>query len=433
MDERYQAKSIEEKWQKLWAEEQAFQVTEDPAKPKYYVLEMFPYPSGRIHMGHVRNYSIGDVVARYKRMRGFNVLHVTGWDAFGLPAEQYAVKTGVHPSITTKQNIDNFRQQMRRAGLSHDWDREVDTTDPEYYRWTQWIFLKLHERGLAYVSEETGRAEVSVRAMSGPPRRLVVSNNGGSQPVWRRDGHELLYVDVEGRLRGRPVGGQPREALSLGAAVALAVPLIGSGHWSTQYDVSPDGQRIYFIDQTPAPRPGDVDVVGHALGRLVVVAGAVGSLERPIVGEGVTGEEARRFLERGAFGRGWHVNSEGRFHFALLGFARRFKIEPERIGVRAGCGLGAAAGESTKHGPHLAQVVEARHSILKHRPLQVGARTSWWHFFVLTKRAYRLAGAPGGARSNLEPDALIAGQRFAFPGSLHFNPAKAGERGALGA
>ena len=116
-------------------------------------------------------------------------------------------------------------------------------------------------RWLAYVSEETGRAEVSVRAMSGPPRRLVVSNNGGSQPVWRRDGHELLYVDVEGRLRGRPVGRQPREALTLGAAVALAVPLIGSGHWSTQYDVSPDGQRVYFIDQTPAPRPSDINVV----------------------------------------------------------------------------------------------------------------------------------------------------------------------------
>jgi Tol biopolymer transport system component len=114
---------------------------------------------------------------------------------------------------------------------------------------------------LAYVSEEAGRPEVSVRAMSGPARRLVVSNSGGSQPVWRRDGHELLYVDLEGRLRGRSVGRQPRGELTLGAAVSLSVPLIGSGHWSTQYDVSPDGQRVYFIDQTPAPKPSDINVV----------------------------------------------------------------------------------------------------------------------------------------------------------------------------
>ena len=114
---------------------------------------------------------------------------------------------------------------------------------------------------LAYVSEETGRAEVSVRAISGPPRRLVASNNGGSQPVWRRDGHELLYVDLEGRLRGRSVGRRPRGEIALGADVPLPVPLIGSGHWGTQYDVSPDGQRIYFIDQTPAPRPSDIGVV----------------------------------------------------------------------------------------------------------------------------------------------------------------------------
>ncbi|TMH31630.1 MAG: leucine--tRNA ligase, partial [Betaproteobacteria bacterium] len=116
--------------------------------------DMFPYPSGAgLHVGHLEGYTATDIVSRYKRMRGFNVMHVTGWDAFGLPAEQYAVKTGIHPSITTKQNIDNFRQQMKRVGLSHDWDREVDTTDPEYYRWTQWIFLKLYERGLAYISE----------------------------------------------------------------------------------------------------------------------------------------------------------------------------------------------------------------------------------------------------------------------------------------
>ena len=114
---------------------------------------------------------------------------------------------------------------------------------------------------LAYVSEETGRPDVSVRAMSGPPRRLVVSSDGGSQPVWRRDGRELLYVDREGRLRGRSVQRQPTGELTLGVADALSVPLIGSGHWGTQYDVSPDGQRVYFIDRTPAPRPSDIRVV----------------------------------------------------------------------------------------------------------------------------------------------------------------------------
>jgi len=131
-----------------------FRVTEDPALPKFYCLDMFPYPSGSgLHVGHLEGYTATDIVSRYKRMRGFNVMHPMGWDAFGLPAEQYAVKTGVHPAITTAENIATFRRQMKRAGLSYDWGRELGTTDPDYYRWTQWIFLKLFERGLAYVAE----------------------------------------------------------------------------------------------------------------------------------------------------------------------------------------------------------------------------------------------------------------------------------------
>ena len=154
MSKRFPFAEVEPRWQKYWLEHKTFAASDETSKPKFYCLDMFPYPSGAgLHVGHIEGYTATDILSRYKRMKGFNVLHCTGWDAFGLPAEQYAVKTGVHPAITTKQNIDNFRQQMQRAGLSYDWDREVDTTDPAYYRWTQWIFLKLYERGLAYVAE----------------------------------------------------------------------------------------------------------------------------------------------------------------------------------------------------------------------------------------------------------------------------------------
>src|ERR1700678_1817075 len=142
---RYDPKRIEAKWQQEWKDHRTF-ATPDSAsdKQKLYVLDMFPYPSGDgLHVGHPEGYTATDIVCRYKRMRGFNVLHPMGWDAFGLPAEQYAIKTNTHPRQTTEQNIANFRRQIQMLGLSYDWDREVDTTDPKYYRWTQWIFLKL--------------------------------------------------------------------------------------------------------------------------------------------------------------------------------------------------------------------------------------------------------------------------------------------------
>jgi len=150
MEDGYQPKEIEHKWQKIWEEKKSFQVTEDSRLPKYYLLEMFPYPSGRIHMGHVRNYTIGDVIARFKRMRGFNVLHPMGWDAFGLPAENAAIEKGDSPKLWTQENILYMETQLKRMGFSYDWGRQLATYKPEYYRWNQWIFLKLYEKGLAY-------------------------------------------------------------------------------------------------------------------------------------------------------------------------------------------------------------------------------------------------------------------------------------------
>ncbi|MSR24507.1 MAG: leucine--tRNA ligase [Nitrospiraceae bacterium] len=154
MSRPYDHQAIEAKWQAYWEQNRTFRASEDSTRPKFYCLDMFPYPSGSgLHVGHLEGYTATDIVSRYKRMQGFNVLHPMGWDAFGLPAEQYAIKTGVHPAITTAENIATFKRQMKRVGLSYDWERELSTTDPDYYRWTQWIFLKLFERGLAYVAE----------------------------------------------------------------------------------------------------------------------------------------------------------------------------------------------------------------------------------------------------------------------------------------
>ena len=151
----YDHKSIENKWQKFWSANQTFKSDDiSTNKPKYYVLDMFPYPSGAgLHVGHALGYVATDIVARYKRMKGFNVLHPMGWDAFGLPAEQYAIKTGTHPKETTHQNISNFKKQINSLGFSYDWSREINTTDPNYYKWTQWIFMQLYNKGLAYEQE----------------------------------------------------------------------------------------------------------------------------------------------------------------------------------------------------------------------------------------------------------------------------------------
>ncbi|MDY6854131.1 MAG: leucine--tRNA ligase [Thermodesulfobacteriota bacterium] len=150
MEKRYNPKKIEDRWQKFWEDKKLFSVTEDSDKKKYYLLEMFPYPSGKIHMGHVRNYSIGDVIARYKIMQGYNVLHPMGWDAFGMPAENAAIQNKTHPAKWTYSNIDYMRKQLKRMGLSYDWEREIASCHPKYYKWNQWFFLKMYDMGLAY-------------------------------------------------------------------------------------------------------------------------------------------------------------------------------------------------------------------------------------------------------------------------------------------
>ena len=159
----YPFDQIEPKWQTIWDERRAFHAPNpgdenfDPSKPKYYILDMFPYPSGAgLHVGHPEGYTATDILARYKRMRGFNVLHPMGWDAFGLPAEQYAIKTGQHPAITTRDNIAKFKTQLKRIGFSYDWEREISTADPKFYRWTQWIFLQIYN---SWFNPETKKAE----------------------------------------------------------------------------------------------------------------------------------------------------------------------------------------------------------------------------------------------------------------------------------
>ncbi|MGJ8675528.1 MAG: class I tRNA ligase family protein, partial [Pseudoalteromonas sp.] len=155
MQEQYNPQDIESKVQSYWEENQVFKVTEDESKEKYYCLSMFPYPSGRLHMGHVRNYTIGDVVSRFQRLQGKNVMQPMGWDAFGLPAENAAIKNKTAPAKWTYENIDYMRTQLKQLGFGYDWDREIATCHPEYYKWEQWFFTKLYEKGLVYKKMST--------------------------------------------------------------------------------------------------------------------------------------------------------------------------------------------------------------------------------------------------------------------------------------
>ena len=192
---KYDYKAVEAKWQKVWEDEKTFHAEIDHKKPKFYALVEFPYPSGAgLHVGHPRSYTALDVVSRKRRQNGYNVLYPMGWDAFGLPTENFAMKNHIHPAIVTKKNVDHFREQLKALGFSFDWDREINTTDPEYYKWTQWIFLQLYKHGLAYKRQLVHRLQVRV-GQRGSCQRCVraLRQRGGAprqEPVDAQD-HRL--------------------------------------------------------------------------------------------------------------------------------------------------------------------------------------------------------------------------------------------------
>jgi leucyl-tRNA synthetase len=197
---RYDFKPVESRWQQYWDENQTFR-TEDAVseKKKLYVLDMFPYPSGSgLHVGHPEGYTATDIVCRYSRMKGLNVLHPMGWDAFGLPAEEHAVKTGTHPRETTNQNIATFKRQLKMLGFSYDWERELATTDPDYYRWTQWIFLQIFDTWYDSEYEWTGPDGVKRKGKGRPISELPIPSevkSSGTEAVRRyQDKHRLAYV-----------------------------------------------------------------------------------------------------------------------------------------------------------------------------------------------------------------------------------------------
>jgi len=194
----YNPNEIEPKWQKYWEDNKVFKAEIDLKKEKLYILDMFPYPSGQgLHVGHPEGYTATDILSRYKRMRGFNVLHTMGWDAFGLPAEQYALETGTHPSVTTKKNILNFKRQIKSLGFSYDWDREINTTDVKYYRWTQWIFLQLYHKGLAYQDEALVNWCPALKTVLSNEEVIDGKSERGSHPVERRPMRQWMLKITE--------------------------------------------------------------------------------------------------------------------------------------------------------------------------------------------------------------------------------------------
>ncbi|MEI7901685.1 MAG: leucine--tRNA ligase [bacterium] len=248
----YEFTAIEKKWQAYWEANKTFKVSDfAPGKPKFYCLDMFPYPSGAgLHVGHPEGYTATDILCRYKRMRGFNVLHPMGWDAFGLPAEQYAMESGTHPATTTECNINRFREQIKALGFSYDWDREVNTTDPKYYQWTQWIFEQLYKKGLAYVAEVPVNWCPALGTVLANEEVIDGRSERGNHPVVRKpmrqwmlkitEYAERLLDDLEGLDWSEGIKEMQRNWIGKSEGAEVTFAMAGSGQPVTVYTTRPD-------------------------------------------------------------------------------------------------------------------------------------------------------------------------------------------------
>ncbi len=268
----YDFAAIEKKWQAFWESNKTFKVNDfEPGKPKFYCLDMFPYPSGAgLHVGHPEGYTATDILCRYKRMRGFNVLHPMGWDAFGLPAEQYAVETGTHPSITTGRNINRFRQQIKALGFSYDWDREVNTTDPKYYQWTQWIFEQLYKKGLAYVAEVPVNWCPALGTVLANEEVIDGRSERGNHPVVRKpmrqwmlkitEYAERLLEDLDGLDWSEGIKEMQRNWIGKSVGAEVDFEIAGSGHKVTVYTTRPDTLfgATYMVLSPEHPLVGEI-------------------------------------------------------------------------------------------------------------------------------------------------------------------------------
>jgi leucyl-tRNA synthetase len=322
----YVPSEIELRWQKQWEETRSFRAKNPgdrdfgPQQPKYYVLDMFPYPSGSgLHVGHALGYVGTDVIARRKRMQGFNVLHPMGWDAFGLPAEQYAIQTGKHPRATTAENTANFRRQLERIGLSYDWSREIDTSDPRYYRWTQWLFLKLFERGLAYQAEVAVWWCEELKTVLANEEVINGRSERGNFPCVRRPLKqwmlkitayaERLLADLDLIDWPESIKAQQREWIgrSEGAEVAFAVDAPSAAEvkvFTTRPDTLWGATFLVLAPEHPLVRTVATDAQRAALDAYVRRAAAKSELERGDASKEKTGVFTGAFAWNPAFERG---------------------------------------------------------------------------------------------------------------------------------
>ncbi len=247
----YNHKQIESKWQKFWDENQVFKTTLDPKKPKYYILDMFPYPSGTgLHVGHPEGYTATDILARYKRTKGFSVLHPMGWDAFGLPAEQHAIQTGTHPAVTTQKAIENFRRQLKMLGFSYDWSREISTCEPSYYKWTQWIFKRLVDKGLAYKKEVPVNWCPALKTVLANDEVIDGKSERGGHPVYRQpmrqwmlkitDYAERLLKDLDGVDWPESTKELQRNWIGKSEGLQMRFPVVGSSEQIEIFTTRPD-------------------------------------------------------------------------------------------------------------------------------------------------------------------------------------------------